>query len=303
MKSYVSNLYDCRQLTVPEEMTRWRIAPEEVARHLEVLARGRAQEIPGDTVQAGDSVRLRCVQGTLADRTVLLYPGLALPGAEEAERAVTGLRVGDTLTADLNGSSQRLAVEEICRRVSATVDDALVQAEGVEGVTTLEEYRRWYQAQAEEQNKENARKSIASFLLEAIRERSVYALDPEEMEEWAGQRARAYFDECIAMGADPHIPEEGTELLTDEEALARMKEQAAEDFKSVVVCGEICRRANVSLAWEDVRKEFEEMMPPDEDLDMTEEELEQARQDFMENIPVTKAFSVLCGEADRYLEG
>ncbi len=293
MTSYVSNLYDCRRLTVPEELTRWRIGPEEVDQHLKTLARSQASEIAGDVVRPGDSVRLRCVSGTLADRMVLLYPGLGLPGAEEAEQAVLGLKAGDALTAAICGAAQSLTVEEIRRRVGAPVDDDLACAQGIEGVTTLAEYRRWYQDQAEEQNKANARKGIAAFLQEELRSRSEYALDPEEAEAWAEQRFQDGLAEFAAMGEDIQLPQE---------ALDQMKEQAREDFKDLLVCREICRQAGVSLAQEDIQEEFEAMLPPGEDLGMTEEELEHARQLFLEGAPVTKAFEVLCGEADRYLE-
>lgn len=294
MKSTVAKLYDYRKSTVPEEMTRWRVGPGELDDQLETLARAHAAEFRADTVQAGDSVRLTRAGG----RDVLLYPGLSLPGAEEAEGTAVGLHVGDALTAPVNGTALTMTVAEILRRAPAAIDDALVQAEHIDGVSTLEEYRRWYQAKAEEENKSSAAKNIAFFLLDELRDKSEYALDQAELDDWMSQRAQQIFDESIAMGEDPHIPDEGVELLTDEQAIEQIKAQLPPEFKMVLVCDELCGREGLPTAWEDLREEFEQFMPPD----AAEEEREQAKAMFLENAPMTKAFDWLREKAEQYLE-
>ncbi len=300
MKSTVTKLYDWHKASVPEELRKWHVDADAVQKKLAELANTHAVERCVDTVQTGDSVRLRCTDGTLAERTVLLYPGLQLPAAGEAEQAVLGKKAGQTLAASIGGSLQTMTVEEIRRRTPAAIDDALVQAEEIEGVNTLEEYGRWYQEQTEEENKEQAKKEIAFTILEQIVAESEYALDREEVDAWTAQRAREIFDEMVAMGEDPHIPEDGLELLSDEEALARLQEDAEGMFKANLATQTICNTMGISTAWEDVREDFEQMVPPEED--MPEEERSRMKAMFMENIAATKALERIMAEADAYLE-
>ncbi len=297
MKSIVTKLCDISNLTVPEELGKWHMRPEEVEDRLNTLARIHAQEFHPDTVLPGDSVRLGC-PGRM---DVLLFPGLGLPGAEEAEKAVTGLHVGDTLTAPINGRGMTMTVSEILRRVPGAITDALVQAEKIDGVSTVDQYRRWYWETTEARNRESALKEIAFSLLESIRECSEYALDPKEADEWTQKRAEAAFNESIAMGEDPHIPDEGFELLTDEQAIARLKEQVLPEFQMVLVSRKLCEARGISLTWEDVREEFEQLMPP-EARGETAEEQESIRTAFLESAFVTKAFELLCVTAEKFLE-
>ncbi len=299
MRSIVTELCDRSRLTVPEDMTKWRVGPDELDEQLNTLACSHAREFQPDTVQTGDSVRLSC-PGRPND--VLLFPGLGLPGAEDAERAVIGLHVGDALTAPICGAAQTMTVQEIRRRAPAAIDDGLIQAEHIEGVATIEDYRRWYQTKTEEENKANAAKNIAFFLMDEIRDHSKYALDQAEVDAWCDRRARECFDECIAMGEDPHSPDEGFELLTDEQAIEKLKGEVLPEFKTILVGEKLCADNGVSVAWEDVREEFEQYMPPDQE-GVTEEEWEQAKAEFLENAPTIKAFDLLREEAKRYLEG
>ncbi len=297
MKSIVTKLCDIGSLTVPKELGKWHVGTEEVEDRLNTLARIHADELHPDTVLPGDSVRLSC-PGRM---DVLLFPGLGLPGAEEAEKAVTGLGVGDSLTAPINGRGLTMTVSEILRRVPGAITDQLVQAEGIEGVSTVDQYRRWYLETNEAQNRSTALKEIAFFLLDAIRDCSEYALDPQEADKWTQERAEAAFNDSIAMGEDPHIPDEGFELLTDEQAIARLKEQMLPEFQTVLVTRKLCEAQGISLTWEDVREEFEQFTPP-EARGETAEEQESIRTAFLESAFVTKAFDLLCVPAEKFLE-
>ncbi len=116
-----------------------------------------------------------------------------------------------------------------------------------------------------------------------------------------GQRARQIFDESIAMGEDPHIPDEGVELLTDEQAIEQIKSKLPPEFEMLLACSELCSQRGLSTAWEDLRSEFEQFMPPDQE-GITEEEREQAKAMFLESAPVTKALDWLRDKAEKYLE-
>ena len=95
MKSRVVSYYDYKKLEIPEELTRWHIPDEEIWKELEFQAGDHAVEKRAeDAVKIGDSVRCVCVKASKEkwkDRTVLLYPGRGLPGAESAETAVLAM--------------------------------------------------------------------------------------------------------------------------------------------------------------------------------------------------------------------
>lgn len=300
MRSTVTKLCDWRRLSVPKELGKWHMDEKAVDEKLAELANSHAAEIQADVVRKGDSVRLRCTEGSLTERTVLLYPGLGLPQAAEAEQAVTGCRVGAQIHTQIGGKEQCLVVEEIRRRTPAAVDDALIRAEQIEGVATLEAYAHWYQERTEEQNKENARKNIAYYLQQEIVRLSEYALDQDEVYEWTDKRARQEFDELLSMGEDPRIPEDGVELLSDEQAIETLRESALSQFKTILACEALCAQEGISIAWEDVRGEFEEMLPPE--VNIPEEEREKARAGFLENVAIMKTFLLLQQEANAYLE-
>lgn len=87
MKSKMINCYDYTQLEVAEELGRWRYPDSEIQEELEALARDHSGEEEMEEVKEGDSVRCICTESSLENwkgRTVLLYPGRKLPGAEEA---------------------------------------------------------------------------------------------------------------------------------------------------------------------------------------------------------------------------
>lgn len=294
MKSYVAKLCKPGEFTVPAEMTKWRVGPDEMEKQLQSLAAANAQEFQPDSVQTGDSVRLSC-QGR---EDVLLFPGLALPGAEEAEKLVVGLSVGDPVNAPIAGVMQAMTVAEIRRRAPAAINDALVQGEAIEGVTTLEEYRRWYRDKTEQFNKSNAAKHIAFWLLDQIRDNSQYALDQQEMQDWINAEAKQRFDESMAMGMDPHIPDDGFELLTDEQAMEKIKAGLDQEFKMLLIGTAMCDQAGITITWEDLKEDFERLMPPDQ----PQEEQEKVKEMLMKGAPVTKAFQLLLIDAEYCLE-
>lgn len=296
MKAIVTKLCDMDSLTVPEEMTKWRVRSEDVEEQLRTLALTHAVELHPDRVESHDSVRLSA-DGRM---DVLLYPGLNLPGAQEAEKAVLGLGVGDTLIAPIGGSTLTMRVEEIRRRAPAAIDDGLIQAEKMDGVSTVEDYRSWYRAKTEAQNKETIQKEIAIYLLGELRDGSQYDFDREEVDAWAAQRAQNAIHDCIAMGEDPHIPDEGVELLTDDQVLEKFKNMAITELKTRLVAEELCKRYHISIAFEDSREEFEQMLPPE--LEISEEDREASKAAFVEAIPVTKAFNLLHASAEKYME-
>lgn len=304
MKSTVLKLYDRRQITIPKDMVKWRISDEEVEQQLVVLSRTYGKESEAEQVEKGDSVRLSCEEGALRGRIILLYPGLNMPGAVEAESAVLGRKVKERIVTAINGDSVTLTVEEIIRRTPADINDELVKNVHEEGVNTLDDYRRAYRERTEEQNRQQAKKRISFFVMEEIARHSEYALDNEELENWKDEAARDEFQVCLEDGEDPRLPEDGGEPLTDEQAIEKIKNELDLEthFKMELVYSALCDAEGIPLDWDNLNEEFEKMIPPEMAELLSEEDMEQSKADFMKNAALTKAYDLLMEEASAYLE-
>ena len=152
MRSKLTQCYDYRQLAVPEELKKWRFPESQIDEELEALARDHSseQQMEGP-VKDGHSVQCTCLKdekGNWEGRTVLLYPGRSLPGAQEAEQAVLGKRQGETFSCQLKARTLVLKVEKVVEKRTLTVGDTLVGLLGLPGVETVEDYRRWYHENA-----------------------------------------------------------------------------------------------------------------------------------------------------------
>lgn len=113
----VSKLYDIDSIAIPAELLALCVDEQQVEQSVRQPALRYASEAPADAVQPGDVVRCRADAASYPDgRTILLFPGMALPGAEAAEQAVLGRGVGDEFSAPLCGRNAVLTVEGITRR-------------------------------------------------------------------------------------------------------------------------------------------------------------------------------------------
>ena len=275
----------------------WHADDADIENQLHVLANSFAEKLNADTVQKGDSVLLVCTEGTLSDRDVLLFPGTEMQ--KDAENAVLGSKIGEIISVKINNAEQTLTVKKIVRNAVAEINDELIKKAGIDGVSTVDEYRTWYCAEKENENREQAQKQISGFIFDEIVKNSDYDIDAEELSAWADEMAKAEFEDMLAMGEDPRIPDEGFDFLTDEEAVEKIKTEIEPQFNMKLVCEEFCKVNNIPLAWDDVKDEFYQMVNPDE---ISAEELEMYKQSFMENIAVAKVFDALYSMAADYLE-
>ena len=222
--SRVVKLYDYHQSQIPEEMLHWRVTDEEIQEKLQEMAARKIVLAPAACAEAGGGVRCVCVEGTSLKgrKSVLLYPGRKLPGAEKAEEAVLGKKPGEVFEAEISGEKLLLRVEEILRKQSAPpVTDELVKEQGIEGVETMEDYARWYREKHEESRKSQRRWQINGFWNREMEAKSELDIDEAEQWAWAMAYGRWQYEGQLERGMNPFIPDEGTELLTEEQAIER----------------------------------------------------------------------------------
>ena len=296
MRSKVTALYEIDKIAVPAALCAWQVSDAEIDGRIAALSLEYAAEMPAETAAAGDSVFCRGAENApLSDRTVLLFPGRAIPGAESAETAVVGKKAGEQVAVTVAGTETTLTVEKILRHVPAPVDDALIRKLGIDGVQTLAAYRAWFREEQEQQNRSMAVQQITSHLLQTLTECSAYAVDGEEMDGWTGQRAEQMFQYMLEEGEDPRLPEEGFEILTDEQAIAQIARSLEPRFKETLICQTLCQENGIRFTAEDVREELEQYRA------QGAENVDEAQ--ILDNKYYFAAWTILENRAKAFLEG
>ena len=295
MEVKVKKMYDISDIAVPEELTKWKVSDEQVNERLAAIAKLAAAEREADSAEAGDCVVLSCTEGALKERTILLYPGLKLPGAEAAEEAVLGLSAGSELTVELNGR-EKLKVKKILRRTPVPVDDVLIKEQAIDGVGTVAEYCEWYRAEAGRDNREMALKQIKNYFLDTIVENSEFDYDKEEMD--------AVLEKQLAAQLAYEEQMTGREEEFSEEERAEMKASGSMRFLRAAVEEEICKKNGFTFTRDMFEDEIREMMdmPGIEDMPGVEDMLDEYRDMYVSQAYMEKASELLDEQASSCLE-
>lgn len=244
MKSKIIDFFDYNTLEIPTELKKWHIPEEEIQNELEALAADNASQAEvTDAIAVGDSVRCVCTacgEKAWIGRTVLLYPGRCLPGAEEAEKRIVGCKVGQEITCTVGQWEMTVTIEGAVRQITSAVNDAFVVSLNIPGVSTVAEYSRWYHQQHDMERKTKASYGITHFWLTQTAERSTYEIDEEEKWQWCLERGKIMFEGMLAAGVDMRIPEEGFEILTDEQAIEKAAHEQEHNFIPFLVIQKLC---------------------------------------------------------------
>jgi len=217
MKSKVTKLYDYTQVEVPAELRLWRVSDRKIDEQMASLSRTHARELDVEQVQAGDSVVCRgeSAVGRWNKPVLLFYPGSGLCEKVIGD-ALVGMKPGESKTVAASEGNVTLTVIRVVRREAHPIDDELVKLENVEGVETVEAYRRWYREKTEKWNRDHDIAYLARHLLDEVEKNSEYEIDETEETAWAEKTAEQARQADEANGIDPTIPEEGTDFLTEE---------------------------------------------------------------------------------------
>ncbi len=182
MNGFVTKLYDVDSMTVPAESLKTQIDTQHIEDEINALSLRCARETKAEQALEGDLVRCKADEASYPDnRTILLFTGAQLPGAEEAAKAAIGKHPGDVFTVSLAGKTVALTVAEVIRRVPVPVDDAAVVALGMEGITTVDAYRAYLTDKAEKEQKQEQNKQLLRQFMDAMVNGSQYSYDEGEM--------------------------------------------------------------------------------------------------------------------------
>lgn len=270
MNGVVSNLYDIDSIVIPEELLKVTIDEQRVEGEVQALSRRYAKESQADQVQKGDLVYCQADQASYPDgRTILIYTGMQMPGAEQAEASVVGKKAGDVVQTALASKSVTLTIQKIMRRTPVVVNDALVAGIGIEGVDTVEAYKAYIRTKmTEEQQMENS-KEVIHYIMDQMIDKSTYIYDEKEMEAYIQSMSAQYARECEEAG----VPVEMDELAKG------IVDQCKQYWMAKAFCKSKGITVNMASVEEDTDRMIEMMQLMGEQVPDRAEMLEMAEQD------------------------
>lgn len=245
MKGTVTMLREADSVQLPAEMLSVSISAEQVEEELRQLSMRHAGKALVEKVQPGDIVA--CQPGAYADgRRVLLFTGLDIPGCADAVQAVLGKQPGDAFTCTLAEKTLCLTVESITRLTPATVNDELIAALHIDGVTTVADYRLYAADKLKRREQADKAKMAVGYVMEQMLEGSEFAYDQAERDAYFA----AHLEEIIAEYREYGM--EGTEEDFRHDVLQQLKQGWMAE--------EMCRRSGYQPDKAAVEQEADQML-------------------------------------------
>lgn len=285
MRVKVSELYDMNQLSIPEDMLKISIDNEEVENGINRLKKIFAEESDAEIVTKGDLAICEAKGNEdLEDRKILIYSGLGLPGAEDAEKAVIGKKVGDEINTDLNGRAVKLLINEIKHYEEAELSDKLVALLNLENVNNLDEYREYLVHKAYEVEIKDKNKDINRYILDKMIDNSRFEFNDAEI--------KAYIDHLMELEL-PMYQAEGIDISEEE-----LRESLFSQLKDFWIADAYCEKNNIKFDLKEIEEETDRMI---EMMTLMGEEVED-REEMLDQTRQNEALSKLFQDIDKYIK-
>ncbi len=290
MNGKVTVLYDLSGIAIPDDMLKTDVDARDVEEKVQSLSVSCAKAVDVSAAEYGDVVHCSADGAVYPDRrTILLFTGTALPGAEEAAKAAVGSKIGDLLTVNINGKSAGLTVRRIVRRIPVAVDDALISSLEISGVSTVDDYRVYVMRQMLDDRRMENKKKITRLILDTMIERSVFDYDEKELNDDIERNMDAALAEYAADCPD----------VTPEEIRDSMILQSKEVWLAKAVCEKYGITVDTAAIEDQVNQMTEVMSLTGEEVPSKEELFET----FSEGEYINGMFTVINRFIDEKTEG
>ena len=201
MKGVVEKLCDIDSIVIPEELLECNVDEQQVEDAVQSLSVRYAKEEAAEQVSKGDFVSCQADKESYSDgRSILIYPGMNIPGAENAEEAVIGKNAEDVVATSIAGKRVTLTIKKIVHRIPAKVTDTLIAGIGLDGVSTISQYKDYTRAKMLEDQKMEKNKEIIRYYIDEMTNGSTYQYDPAEMDAYVQSMMAQYTKEAEEMG-------------------------------------------------------------------------------------------------------
>ena len=247
MNGIVTRLCDADSIHIPQELLTLHVDPQQVEEALQRLSLRYAAECPADTAESGDIIYCQADHASYPDgRTILIYTGTMLPGAEAAAQALLGHHAGDSVQTQLMDHPTALTIQKILRRTTVNVDDALIARLGLDGVATVDDYRAYLRQKKLEDLQMERHKELTRYLLDQMIAGSSFSYDEAEMDAYM-QSALDEMRENCGDEIEDADPEE-------------MRASIAEQVKQGWIATEFGKRQGVEIQMDQVEAETDQMI-------------------------------------------
>ena len=270
MNGKVDKLYDIDSIVIPAELLKVSVDEQRIEDEVAMLSLRYAKESQADTAAESDLVYAKADRESYPDgRTILLYTGINMPGAEEAAKAVIGKKAGDVFTSELAGKKVTLTVEKVLHREPVEVTDDLIAGIGIDGVADVKAYKVYLREKMmADQQMENS-KGIVRHILDEMTANSTYVYDEAEVKAQSMVMAEQYQKEYEAMG----------ETVTAEEICESMIAQEKQMWMAKAFCESKGIDVDTSSAEEEADRMIEMMQLTGEPVPDRDEMIRMAVQD------------------------
>ena len=248
MKGTVTKLCDIDSIAIPAALLDIQVDETRVDDALRMLSLRYAKESEAAAAEAGDLAVCKADAESYPDgRTILLFTGIAMPGAEDASRAVIGASVGETISTVLAEKPVKLTVQKILRRTPVEVNDALIAGIGLDGVQTVSDYRAYMRGKFLADLRMERSKEIMHYLLEQMVAGSEFSYDEAEMD--------AYVQKCMDEAAAAPLEFEDVDLSPDEVRASAIAQQ-----KQDWIAEAFCISRGIEIDMHNVEAEADQML-------------------------------------------
>lgn len=203
MKGHVTRLCDIDSIAIPEEMLKISVDEKEIDSGIDCLSLRYATESEATDVEKDDIVYCRADSESYPDkRTVILFTGTPIPGAEKAACDVLGKKLNDSFDTTLCGRKATLTVEKIIRRTKSEISDTLIASLNIDGVTSVDDYREYLRNKKLSTLKTENIKYITAYLLDQMVLSCEYDYDESTLEEYVNSELEVYKADCEQFGEE-----------------------------------------------------------------------------------------------------
>lgn len=247
MNGFVSKLYDVDSIKIPEDMLEISVEDNCGDEAVKQLSLRYAEEVSADISEVNDIVYCAGDKDNYPDmRTLMIFTGSDIPGAEKAREAVLNKKVGDVVETPLADKNVTLTVNKIVRRIPVKVDDNLIAGLGIEGVETVDAYKDHVKTQTLANLKMERVKIVDSYIVKEMLEGCQFTYDEKEMDEYA----RETYDEYVNMYGEEEIGG----------SFEQVKPSIVDNIKMSWMAEAFCKSRNIEIDMSAIEEETDQMI-------------------------------------------
>lgn len=224
-KSKVLEIYDLKNVNVPEELLRIEVDKSKLKDALMRVAKKKSVTIEvNDAIISGDQIIAEMRSSVdKFNKNIPIVIGMGLFN-KSFEDKLLGLKKNEVKCISVDGSTVEVKITDIKRKTVPDVTNDMIMKLGIEGVSTVDEFNRYSFDEAASKIKEEKLSKIYSIALNEMAEKSKFELVQQDMEKLIDTE----LSRCRALAKSENMV---LEEMTEEQLSARIPCRTVAKFK------------------------------------------------------------------------